>query len=164
MFRSMKKSLWVGALLGAGLLLPAKPASADTLQYVVTSLLGSATFELSSTPTVLSPTSQDFLVTVKTGTANLFGYHFAVPPFNLEFSNLAAGGGLGLDSPFGDLLLTGAQMFTGSDSAPVLSTGIFYLSNGTKVTVTDMPEPPTLLLLASGLVGFAIFRKRLQAS
>jgi PEP-CTERM motif-containing protein len=165
MFSPAKKSWWLSGLVVAALLLTAKPASADMLHYVVTGAAGSATFDLSRTPTVLSSTGQDFLVLVNNGSSNLFGYNFLLPPFSLEFSNFAYGGGLGLDAPLiGDLQLTGAQMFTGTDSAPVFSTGVFHLSNGTTVTVTAVPEPPTVLLLACGLVGLAIFRKRFQLS
>lgn len=111
--RSMvKHSLLVAGLLATGLLLSVRPASADLLHYVVTGLVGTATFDLPQTPTVLSPTTQDFLVSVNNGTANLWGYHFSLPPFTLEFSNWVAGGtggGLGVDGFLGDLQLTGAH-------------------------------------------------------
>jgi hypothetical protein len=82
----------------------------------------------------------------------------------LEFSNTSTGGGFGLVVPtLGDLQLKGAQMFSGYDSAPTLlcCAGPFLLDYGlVKVTVTSTPEPSTLLLLAFGLVGLGLFRKR----
>jgi hypothetical protein len=156
----MDKSLFIVALLASALLLSVEPANADTLHYVVTGPVGTATCDLAQDPSVVSPTTQDFLVSVNNGTVSLWGYNFSAPPFQLEFSNLSAGGGLAIDVPFGDLQLTGAQLFTGPDSAPVLSTGTFYLSGGTTVTVTRTPEPSALLLLAAGLIALTIFRKR----
>ena len=156
----MRKTLFVVGLLAAGFLLSTEAANADTLHYVVSGPLASATFNLQRSPSVVSFTAQDFLVSVNNGSSSLFGYNFLIPPFNLEFSNFSAGGGLGIDVSFGDLQLTGAQLFTGPDSAPVLSTGVFHLSGGTTVTATLVPEPSTLFLLATGLFGLALFRKR----
>jgi len=158
----VKRFILVAGLLAAGLLVSVKPASADTLHYVVSGLIGTATFDLQRTPNLVSfTTGQDFLVTVTSGTSNLWGYNFLLPPFTLQFSNLAYGGGFGLVIPIlGNLQLSGAQMFSGPDSAPFLSTGIFQLAYNTTVTVTSTPEPSTLLLLGFGLVALAIFRKR----
>ena len=106
------------------------------------------------------PTQKDLLVSVNYETNDLWNYGFWVP---LEFSNLSAGAEFGLKSFSGDLQLTQAQTFTGPDSAPVLSTGVFNLSNGTRVTVTSqftsVPEPSTLLLFGTGLVGLWVFRR-----
>jgi len=160
----MKRFLLVAGLLAVGLFLPVKPAKANSLNFAVSGLAGTANFNLLSAPTVASFTAgQDFLVNVNNGTVDLFGYAYSVPPFTLEFSNLSAGGGFGLVVPvLGYLQLTGAQMFTGTDSNPILSTGIFHLSYQTTVTVTSVsvPEPATILLLGLGLVGLGIFRKR----
>jgi PEP-CTERM motif len=162
-WRRLTRCLLVVGLMATGSLLVVQSASADTLHYVITGPVGTATFDLPQTPVVVSSTGQDFLVTVNNGSANLWGYNLSVPPFQLEFSNLSAGGGLGIDVPFGDLQLTGSQMFTGPDSAPVLSTGTFQLSGGTTVTVTT-PEPSTLLLLGCGLTALVVLCKRHASS
>ena len=157
----MMKSLWAAGLLVV--LLFARPASADTLHYVVNGPVYTTAFDLQRTPAVSSFTAQDFLISVNNGSANLFGRNLRLPSFTIEFSNLSAGGGFGIDVFSGDLQLRGAQLFTGPDSAPVLSTGVFNLSNRTRVTVTSqfasVPEPSTLLLFGTGLVGLWVFHR-----
>jgi hypothetical protein len=161
---SLKKALQVASLTVIMLLVSAGAASADTLlHYVVSGQLGWASFDLPQHPTVTSSIA-DFYVTVNNGSLNLPGCTFSLPPFVLEFSNLSAGGGFGFDLPNGaDLQLRGAQMFTGLDSGPMLSLGTFPLNSwfgAVTVRVTTMPEPSTLLLLSSGLLGLGLFRKR----
>jgi hypothetical protein len=163
----MKRALQMASLAGVILLVSVCSASADTLHYVVSGPLGSASFNLLQNPTVTSfSAGNDFIVSVNNGSVNLLGYNFSAPPFSLEFSNTSAGGGFGLVVPIlGDLQLKGGLMFNGSDSAPTLYTGTFLLDNGlVKVTVTSTPEPSTLLLLSSALVGLGFFRKRLASN
>ena len=159
----MKKCLLVVGFFAA-LLLPARSANANSLNFVVSGLAGTANFSLQSAPSVASFTAgQGFSVNVNNGSANLFGYSYLLPPFTLQFSNLSSGGGFGLVVPsFGYLQLTGPQMFTGPDSSPILSTGIFHLAYQTTVTVTSVSvaEPATIFLLGLGLIGLGFLRKR----
>ena len=159
----MKRALQIASLTGIMLLVSVGAARADTLQFVVSGQAGSATFDLARNPTVTSFSNGNyFTVAVHNGSINLLGYSFLAPPFVLEFSNASAGGGFGLVVPIlGDLQLKGAQMFAGYYSAPTFSPGTYFLDYGlVKVTVMSTPEPSALLLLAFGLVGLGLFRKR----
>lgn len=115
----MKRALRIASLMGIMLLMSVGAARADTLQFVVSELAGSATFDLLQNPTVTSFSSGNyFTVAVNNGSINLLGYSFLAPPFALEFSNTSTGGGFGLVVPgLGDLQLKGAQVFSGYDSA-----------------------------------------------
>jgi len=163
----MKRPLRIASFAGIMLFVLVSAASADTLQFVVSAQGGSGTFTLLRNPTVTSFSSgNDFTVTVNNGKLNLLGYNFLTPPFVLEFSNTSAGGGFGLVVPYwGYLQLKGAQMFTGSDSAPTFYLGTYFFNTGfglvkVQVTSASVPEPSTLLLLGFGLMGLGLFRKR----
>jgi hypothetical protein len=161
----MKRALRIASLMGVMLFVSVGAASADSLQFVVSSQAGSGTFTLLRSPTVTSfSNAKDFTVTVNNGNISLLGYSFLAPPFMLGFWNTSAGGGFGLVVPnLGYLQLQGAQMFTGPDSAPTFSTGTYFFNTGSgliTVNVTAVPEPSTLLLLGFGLVGLGLLRKR----
>jgi hypothetical protein len=63
--------------------------------------------------------------------------------------------------------LIGPQLYTGSETNPVMLTGTFNLINtdggGTEVLTVknqSMPEPGTLLLLSAGLLVVAGFKRK----
>ena len=64
----MKRALRIASLMGIMLLMSVGAARADTLQFVVSELAGSATFDLLQNPTVTSFSSGNyFTVTVNNG-------------------------------------------------------------------------------------------------
>jgi hypothetical protein len=163
----MKRTVQIATLTATLLLVSVGAARADTLHYVITGPQAgvSGSFNLLQNPTVTSFTAgSDFILSVYDGSINLPGQSFSTPPFKLEFLDAQKGGGFGLVVPYlGGLQLKGDVLFTGSDSAPTLSSGIFHLDYGVTVTATAVPEPTTLLLIGFGLVGLGLFRKRLTS-
>jgi hypothetical protein len=180
----MTKSLWATGLLV--LLLCARPASADTLQYIVNgqldtgvqgvlretpipilshllceakgnSVMLTATDQLSIRTSCEAkafdlqpaPKRQDFPPSLNDETQDVWGHGFWVPLYTLELFH----GELDLDNFVGDL--PQAQMSTGG----IPPTGLFYSPDTTTVTVSSVPEPSTLLLFGTGLVGLGIFRR-----
>ena len=87
----------------------------------------------------------------------------------LEFFDISQEGGLAL-LPGGNfpylVSLVGAQLYTGPVTAPTFLEGSFAQTNlidntDFTVTITTIPEPGSLVLLASGGLGIAVLRRRL---
>jgi hypothetical protein len=134
---------------------------AGTLKFAISGL-ESGYFSLSSTPTpdfFNSDIDTIFIVsfTDSSGTA----------PLGFDFFNALDGGGFA-DDVDGEGYF-GPQVYTGTESAPVFSPGVFHftLAEGTTtvetLTITEAPEPSSLMLMFTGLAAGAFIagRKRL---
>jgi PEP-CTERM motif len=162
----MKYTLKLGALLAVFIIFSAIPAHADsgpTLDYTLSGGPVSATWSMSENPTPFY---------VEDGTA------FAVNSTDLVmdgasvediicFFNWADWGGVNSLTYLPDLV--GAQLYAGPEDSPTMQTGTFYLTdeltgNCYTLTVTQAPEPMSLLLLASGLAALALMRKKALAN
>ena len=140
-------------------------AKADTLKFDITGTSDTYSFLLDSTPLIgaslkgFSFTVNNIDVTVD----DLFG-----ATSDITFFNIARGGGLSLlNLPGGSVDLTGPQLYSGSESAPLFAPGgPFSLSNRAgepfDLTITDVatPEPGTLTLLATGAFATLGFVRR----
>jgi hypothetical protein len=140
-------------------------AKADTLKFDITGGSNTYSFFLDSTPLVgaslagFSFTVNDIDITVD----DLFG-----ATSNITFFNSARGGGLSLlNLPGGKVDLTGSQLYSGTESAPLFAPGgPFPLSDRSgepsDLTITDVstPEPGTLTLLATGALASLGFVRR----
>jgi hypothetical protein len=166
---NMKVATRFVILLAALFLLSAGCVKADSGQCVNYTLSG--------------PTSASFTITMDAAPAfSGPGYYFTASPANLIvggtsmsdmivfFSSADLGG---LNSVFSNLPdLSGAQLYSGSESDPTLLTGVFELWNldgGGWYTLTatsasaTVPEPSILLMLVAGLLFVGVGFKRRAA-
>jgi hypothetical protein len=157
----------ISALILSVLILSAGAAKADGNQLFTLSGAGmNATFTLAQNPSVFSDQkNRDFV----TQTQNVMIDGISFGPGLVEFLNASQGGGLALDMGGFWIDLGGKQLYTGAEFAPTL-TGkgttlhMWGWAVNLNVTPAATPEPATLLLLGSGLLGFAAFRRRRTSS
>jgi hypothetical protein len=151
----------VSAILLGAAAIPARADSGATLSYTLTGPV-SATWTMSQDPTTLFPTDGiAFVVDVP----DLVVGGAATPDMIVFFSLGDMGGVNSVTDAIPDLI--GPQLYTGSETNPVMLTGIFNLINsdtGAAEVLTvkkqAMPEPGTLLLLSAGLLVVAGFKRK----
>jgi PEP-CTERM motif-containing protein len=160
----MRNILKCGTLLATLIFLAVLPARADsggTLDFDLTGPV-SASWTMSENPTTTLVVPGIFTVYVSDFVVDDVSH-----PIDLYFFSAEQGGGLNSLIELTNLL--GAPLYTGTESDPTFLSGVFYLTEGQTgaaqvLTVTQAPEPTTLLMLGSGLAAIALKRKRQTAS
>ena len=151
------------ATLASGLALSI-PAQAQAASFV---------FELSGGNTGMFTLDEDEFDSSDNGSFTFenesFVFNGADVTGGIKFFTNGGLGGFDLQLSGGTEVFTGPQLFTGPTSDPSFLTGIFALSQGTTVTISEVsaavPEPSTwaLMLLGFGAVGASMRGSRKAA-
>ena len=146
----MKLTRYIAILVAIPTMFLAAPASAADFIFALTGS-SSARFVLPSMPTPdLAVPGVSFYIDAVDGTVN------GTPDLlYLYFANESDGGGFAIDSAFISTL--GAQLYTGTEAAPIFKTGTFALtefggSGEYSLTITAVPEPATWAMMVGGMI------------
>ena len=157
----MKNVLKCGALLATFIFLAVLPAHADSGDTYSFDLSGpvSASWTMSSNPT---PTDFESGTVFVVDSTDLVVDGVPVSD-GICFFNISDLGGLNSFVVLPDLI--GPQIYMGDESNPTFLTGVYYFTDwetgqAETLTVTQAPEPTTILLLCSGLAMLGLKRKR----
>lgn len=162
----MKNVLKCGALLATFMFLAALPAHADSgdsgmLSFNLTGPV-TASWTMAANPDATPVMPGIFSVDISD-----FVVDGVSCPETIYFFSQDQEGGFNSMTDLTNLL--GAQLYTGTETNPTFIAGVFSLMDGDNgaaecLTVTQAPEPTTILLLGSGLAALALKRKRQAVS
>jgi hypothetical protein len=158
-------------------------AHADTTSYTISGTFTASTpstafsgpsepwassFQVDSNPIPTEFGNGGFDLPFSNFSYSLNGLPVAIAPTFIRFFTASNGGGFGIcfngttvancTEGLGNVTF-GPQLYTGQNSAPTLSTGAFTFDQGNiTVQANTIPEPSTLVMLATALMGLAWLR------
>jgi hypothetical protein len=155
---------------------PSRANADDIFSFQLGGATATYTWELPASPTIPPSDATEFSFVIPNLTYSVNGVVTTLFPNHFDFLTTSDGGGFALintlDPSFGLHVAVdefGPQLFEGSTSAPTFLPGTYMLTSAKNgpgtLTITSVPEPSDLLLIASGLLtllclGFVRLGKR----